>query len=974
MNLRRSILSSIVLLFISLLILDAVNNKATSYSDVFLANYNCTNSPLDGKSCNFTGCHAGPAPIAVSGLITSTIPGAGYTPGVTYSLTTSVTRPGHTHFGFSISPQNASGTLGTLIATDAVRTYVYPGSAYITHRRNGVDNTNTATWSFNWTAPAAGSGTVTFYGSLLAGDMSGAVYTVTGDTTFVSTLIVPENVCNIPGLPDAINGNINVCRNTSETYFVNPVSGATSYVWTLPSGWSGSSSSNSITVTTGTGSGTIAVYASNSCGDGQPATLSVNIDPLLNTSVSSTDVLCSGGNDGSASVTASGGASPYSYAWQPSGGSSAVATQLAVGTYTVVVTDNIGCTTSASVTVNQPVPVTVSTASTPATCGLANGTVTANPSGGVGSFQYSWLPGGGTTATVTGLSSGAYTVIVTDANSCTATATENVTQPSTLSVQANSVIQITCFGMNNGEIHLSTTGGITPYSYSWNPNISTTEDAAGLAPGDYFVTVTDNSGCSFVDVYTITQPAQLAGSISVLDAACQGQATGGLFVGVSGGTLPYTYSWSTSPVQTNDTASGLAAGTYTVTITDDHNCTSTASGTVQAPAAMVAQTVVDSVDCHGSTLNSSASVIVTGGSPGYSYLWSNNNTTSGISNVLAGNYSVTITDQNGCTLSQSLTIAEPDLLTLTPTPTDVTCYGGNNGSAQVNVTGGTPPYTYSWQADTSEHSNTLNGISTGNYLVVVNDIHSCFDTKLIQVNQPQELIASAGNSVSYCTQGSALLGGTPAATGGVNPYTYLWLPQDSLDNPTASNPLATPAITTVYTLTVTDGNSCLANSSVLVTVYHPDPVFITEGPSVLWTIPGYDSYQWYRNDTLINGATGSTFPNPQDGIYSIDVVDSNGCVIHSSDYNYMLGIEKTDQENQIHLFPNPAGNTLTLLLPQDFSGGILYIRNSGGETVMQRDGVSGLSELDLSHYDQGIYFLSVQKGRSIRHYRFTVLR
>ena len=197
---RNKIIFCLFSFFILLIIIDSVQNVARSYSDVFLTNYNCTNSPLDGKSCAFTGCHTGAAPITIPGLITSNIPPAGYTPGVTYSLTASLNRPGHTHFGFSISPQNGAQILGTLVVTDANRTYAsYPGGGYITHKRNGVANTNSASWSFDWIAPAAGSGTVIFYGSLLACESSGAVYTSLGDTTFLSTLTIAENVCNVPG-------------------------------------------------------------------------------------------------------------------------------------------------------------------------------------------------------------------------------------------------------------------------------------------------------------------------------------------------------------------------------------------------------------------------------------------------------------------------------------------------------------------------------------------------------------------------------------------------------------------------------------------------------------------------------------------------------------------------------------------------------------------------------------------------------
>ena len=972
---RNKIIFCLFCFFIFLIIIDSVQNVARSYSDVFLTNYNCTNSPLDGKSCAFTGCHTGAAPITIPGLITSNIPPAGYTPGVTYSLTASLNRPGHTHFGFSISPQNGAQILGTLVVTDANRTYAsYPGGGYITHKRNGVANTNSASWSFDWIAPAAGSGTVIFYGSLLACESSGAVYTSLGDTTFLSTLTIAENVCNVPGPAGSISGATTICGGSTNTYFINPVSGATSYVWSLPPGWTGNSTTNSINATSNSTIGEISVYASNACGDGLFSTLFINVDPAMGPTINPTHVTCFGGNDGSAAGFPNGGTSPYTYSWLPQGGSNAIANSLTSGNYTVTISDAIGCTASATVSITQPTEIIINTSSTAATCGLANGTATATPSGGAPPYQYEWSPGGALTQTATGLSSGTYTVIVTDNIGCTNTASETITQPSSLSVQVQTINQITCFGNNNGSIQLTTTGGTTPYTFSWVPNVSTTENASALSPGDYTVTVTDNSGCSFVDVYSISEPDILNSSITVLDAACQGQATGGLFVTASGGTLPYSFDWNTNPVQTDDTASNLAAGTYTVIITDAHNCTSTSSGIVQAPPAMIVQSSVDSVDCNGSTLGSAASIQVSGGTPGYTYLWSNNNTTNQISNVLAGTYTVTITDVNGCTVQEFIAIHEPGQLSINASQTNVSCYGESNGSVVLNVTGGTPAYTYSWQSDTSVHSNTLSGLGAGNYLVVVNDIHSCFDTKLISITQPPQLIANPGLAASYCTSGSVVLGGNPSGYGGIPPYIFSWSPVNFLDDPNVPNPTASPDSTEVYTLTVTDSNQCTASAPTQVSVFYTSALFITEGPNVLWTLPGFVSYNWYFNGILDTAISGSSYPNPLDGNYTVEVLDTNGCTTTSTLYHFLTGMNKGISGKTFLMYPNPAQNAINIELSEEYLDGYLYLHNSIGELQIQKKIGNSKFVLEISNLQEGLYFLVIEKEKSILTKRFSILR
>ena len=199
------------------------------------------------------------------------------------------------------------------------------------------------------------------------------VYTSLGDTTFLSTLTIAENVCNVPGPAGSISGATTICGGSTNTYFINPVSGATSYVWSLPPGWTGNSTTNSINATSNSTIGEISVYASNACGDGLFSTLFINVDPAMGPTINPTHVTCFGGNDGSAAGFPNGGTSPYTYSWLPQGGSNAIANSLTSGTYTVTISDAIGCTASATVSITQPTEIIINTSSTAATCGMCAG-------------------------------------------------------------------------------------------------------------------------------------------------------------------------------------------------------------------------------------------------------------------------------------------------------------------------------------------------------------------------------------------------------------------------------------------------------------------------------------------------------------------------------------------------------------------------------------------------------------------------
>ena len=305
----------------------------------------------------------------------------------------------------------------------------------------------------------------------------------------------------------------------------------------------------------------------------------------LTVTTSHVNVACFGGATGTATAIPAGGTGPYTYSWNTVPVQTTItATGLIAGTYTVTVTDANLCTATANAVITQPAAaLTVTTSHVNVACfGGTTGTATAIPAGGTGPYTYSWntVPVQ-TTITATGLIAGTYTVTVTDANLCTATANAVITQPAAALTVTTSQVNVACFGGATGTATAIPAGGTGPYTYSWNTvPVQTTITATGLIAGTYTVTVTDANLCTATANAVITQPAAaLTVTTSHVNVACFGGATGTATAIPAGGTGPYTYSWNTVPVQTTITATGLIAGTYTVTVTDANLCTATANVT-----------------------------------------------------------------------------------------------------------------------------------------------------------------------------------------------------------------------------------------------------------------------------------------------------------------------------------------------------------------------------------------------------------
>lgn len=675
----------------------------------------------------------------------------------------------------------------------------------------------------------------------------------------ISSSFTVVQPATLPGV--AVNSSTNILCNGQATGEVNiTASGGTpgySYLWST-----GSTLEDISGLTAGTY--TVTVTDANACTVQTNATVTQPAALVLTTVV--TNVACNGAATGVINLTVSGGTAGYSFVWS-TGSTLEDISGLAAGTYTITVTDANGCTASLNRTLTQNAALDLSSTVTNINCnGLLTGAVNLTVSGGVSGYSYNWS-NGTTSEDLVGVGAAVYTVTVTDAVLCTATRTVTVAQPASLSL-STSFTAVSCNGGSSGSIDLTVAGGTAGYTYLWN-NGTTTQDRSGLTAGTYTVTVSDANGCTAGTSVTVSQPAALSLFTSVTNVACSGGNNGAINLTVSGGTAGYAYSWSNG--STTEDVSGLAAGTYTVTVTDALNCTATTNATVSQSGSLSINFFPVNGTCNAA--NGTVTALVSGGTPAYNYLWSTGAATPVLSGLAAGTYTLTVTDAALCTITNSLTIGNSG----SPQPAanqlaSVSCNGGSNGAVDINVTSGTPGYTYLWS--TGAITQDISGVPAGTYTVTVTDVNFCVGIQSFVVTQPLVVDGAAAVSGAVCNGGaSGSIDLTPS--GGTPGYTYLW------SNGSVTQDQA-GLLAGSYTVTITDANACIAVRTFIVT--QPTAVAVTTSSTSTGCLlstgsavavasggtPGY-SYLWS------SGGTNATINGLAAGIYTVTVTDANGC-------------------------------------------------------------------------------------------------
>jgi len=610
-------------------------------------------------------------------------------------------------------------------------------------------------YTFSWAPSGATTATAT---GLCAGNYTCTVRDAGGCTEkyiFYIYQAYPPNVyVNTTGA--ACNGT---CNGTATANAYNG-SGNYSYSWS-------SSAATTATITglcTGNYTVTITDPAS---GCTAYSAFSITQAQPPNVYVYTTDAACNGTCTGTATSNVFGGAQPYQYSWSPAGGTNANASGYCIGNFTLTVTDAGGCTVNYPFAINQAQPPYVYPQQTDVSChGGCDATANVQVYNGVAPYQYQWLPSGGTNASATGLCVGTYSCSITDAIGCNIVQVFNIVQAPAITTnpyQQNP----SCGGVCDAYASVFVQGGIPQYTYSWSNN-SALSSIFSVCAGLYTLTVTDAAGCTAIQTFTLTDPVPITINMNKSNISCNGLTDGVITASVTGGTGFYYYYWSTN--EYTQSVSNLAVGTYTVTVYDSNNCSKTDTATIIDPPTLLAGGSSTPVSCIAAT--GTATGFAIGGTPTFSYLWSNGSTRVTISGLNAGIYSVTVTDSRGCKNSNAINVINsggPRAYIVGFT--DPLCSNSSDGTATASAVGGLPPYTYLW--NNSQSNATASGLTAGSYTVFVTDIFGCGSTDTVRLSQPSPILANANATPATCGTNNGTASAS-APSGGTPGYFYLW--------------------------------------------------------------------------------------------------------------------------------------------------------------------------------------------------------
>ena len=584
-----------------------------------------------------------------------------------------------------------------------------------------------------------------------------------------------------------------------------------------------------------------------------------------------------------------GGTAPYLYSWSgsnifPVNNQGATVNPGIAGhyNYSVTVTDANNCTNTNTITISVIARPTSNFTVTSPVCMGQISTITYTGDG-IGGAVYNWDFGNATILSGTG--QGPYQVSWNNAgtnsitlsllqSSCTSDTTVIPVTVNNSSLQLDSIVahNARCYG-DTGALCVYVTGA-PPYQYNWSNGEQTNASClSNLSAATYTVTVFNGSGCSVTGTGTISQPAQLAVSITATNSSCS-QNTGSLTATVLGGTPGYAYQWA--PAGTTQIISNLAPGVYLLTVTDANGCSATASATVVSPTAIGFDSISrTNIYCYNGN-NGSACAHVSGGTHPYFYLWSNSATGQCISGLTAGLYFITVSDVNSCSATDSVLITQPDSLYIQGTVTDITCYGSNDGRINVQPIGGTLPYAYSWNNGVTVLILTQAG--GGLYNITVTDGNACTVTAQYIIREPTRLTLNTDSQINVSCLGGANGSICVGLSGGVTPYAYMW-----------SNSWPLSCTTTLsagnYTVTAVDANGCTAQNSYNITqpasaltlqVSSADSNSIPDLVNVIVS-GGVRPYNFNWDDGVLGADSNHTYVTA--GIFIDTVTDANGCQV-----------------------------------------------------------------------------------------------
>ncbi|MFN0174459.1 MAG: FG-GAP-like repeat-containing protein [Saprospiraceae bacterium] len=542
------------------------------------------------------------------------------------------------------------------------------------------------------------------------------------------------------------------------------------------------------------------------------------------------------------------------------------------GNYSVTVTDADQCADTVQVSISQPAPLISNGLSALPSCpGLATGQAVFLGAGqATPPYTLLWS-NNETTPNLSNLPSGGYQLTVTDANGCTIV--ENIQVPEY--VAPNIVakeVDVSCFGVNDGSLEVNVVSGSPGFGYLWSTN-ATTNQIQDLQPGNYMLTLTYADGsCAQTFDFQVTEPLPIILSAFPVPALCNGSLDANIDLTVQNGTLPLSFLWSNNAI--TEDLTNLGAGAYQVTVTDATTCTEIIVVQVTEPTALLSAGLSASHACPGEANGAASFLGASQGTPPYSLLWSTNETSPNLSNLAAGNYQLTLSDANGCSLVESVQVDEFLPPNVNASVTDALCFSSNNGSILVEITGGSPGFGYTWSNNATTPE--IDNLTPGNFTLTLTFADgTCAQTFDYQITEPPALllIDTVITPVKCFGENNGAI--DLSALGGVAPYQFQWAGNqttEDLNNLAAGN----------YGLILTDENGCTLNAQF--TVPQPDQIALaaiigadtcqsSNGAIAISPSGGIQPYQYAWS----NAATNSNLFDLPAGSYLLTITDANAC-------------------------------------------------------------------------------------------------
>ena len=684
--------------------------------------------------------------------------------------------------------------------------------------------------------------------------------------TFVYIINQPEKLS-----VDSVSIFDNDCFSESKGAILIDFSGGTGIIETNWSNLSGYYSSNEDI--SDLESGAYILQLSDEFNCNVDTTFLVDQPDSLISSISKIDVSCFSYSDGKIEVDIFGGVLPYNISWNNSLSDSSSIDNLSSGEYIFTIIDSNDCMISDTVILSEPQELQLEESITNVLCkGQETGVIDITVSGGTPQYQYQWS-NSSTNEDLLNAPAGNYTLNITDQNNCILIKNYNINEPLLpLSVAAN-ITPILCFDENTGEIDISVFGGVGPYDLQWsNGGVSTT--IIDLVSDTYSITIIDDNDCSLDTSFYVNQNDEISVNATISDVLCFGDSSGSISItSITGGESPYNYQLSNGA---NLSPFILSEGFYSLDVYDNNNCSKSFQYLINQPDLLSYNINPSDINCHGFG-DGSISLDINGGTQPYNILWDNNSTSQNLSNLDEGTYSVLVTDFNGCTVSASALINEPDDILVSYTIEDLVCANSSSGSIVTQASGGTGSLNYLWS--NGEINQNLININAGNYTLSVSDDLNCTEILQFEVLQPDEYFINHNITNVSCFGGNDgqieldIVGNTP-------PYSFLW-------NTGATNSNIENLFSGIYTLTVTDSNNCIETFDV--EVIQPDEInldFIVmdascfennDGEITTIVSGGSLPYQFLWS----NGEVTKDLFNLSEGNYNLLITDANNCQLSS---------------------------------------------------------------------------------------------